>query len=132
MSIKWKYKVELRTKKAFEKVEKKISTPIPEELKILIQEANGASPDKKNIKVKGVERVFGSVLSFNENEQEADDIYTALLSIQNKKLIPFGIDPFGNYFCISGDTHSVVFWNHEENNVIDTGQKLADFLNDLY
>ena len=105
MSIKWKYKVELSTENAFEKVEKKLSTPIPEELKILIQEANGASPDKKNIKIKGVERVFGSVLSFNENEQEADDIYTALLSIQNKKLIPFGIDPFGyidmNIFLIN-------------------------------
>lgn len=132
MNIKWKYKVDLCTDKAFEKVEKKLSTSIPEELKVLIKKANGASPDKKNVKVKGVERVFGSVLSFNENEQEADDIYTALLSIQDKNLVPFAIDPFGNYFCISGDTHSVVFWSHEENNVIDSGQKLADFLNDLY
>lgn len=132
MNTKWKYKVELNTEDAFLKVEKKLSISIPEELKVLILEANGASPEQKKIKVNGIERVFGSVLSFNENEQEADDIYTALLSIPNKKIIPFAIDPFGNYFCISGDTHTVVFWSHEDNKVVDTGKKLSDFMSGLY
>lgn len=132
MNTKWKYKVDLNTEDAFAKVEGKLATSIPEELKVLIMESNGASPEQNKVKVNGTEKVLGAVLSYNENEQEADDVYTALLSIQNKKLIPFAIDPFGNYFCISGDSHTVVFWSHEENRIVDTEEKLADFMSGLY
>lgn len=41
MGIKWKYKVDLVTTEAFSRVEKYLSVSIPEELKILVMEANG-------------------------------------------------------------------------------------------
>lgn len=66
--------------------------------------------------------MLGSILSYNEDDKEADDVYTAMQSIHNQQLIPFAIDPFGNYFCISGDSHTVVFWDHEEGTITDTGK----------
>ncbi len=132
MSNTWKYKVDLKADSEFSKIEKRLNVVIPKSLKKLIAEANGASPEKNCIKINDVEKVFAAVLSFNENEQEADDVYTAILAINNNNYIPFGIDPFGNYYCVSVKTETVVFWSHEENLMTDTKMNVKDFINALY
>ncbi|WP_257130677.1 SMI1/KNR4 family protein [Bacillus pseudomycoides] len=68
--------------------------------------------------VEGIERVFGSLLSFNpESEEfilETYDEYKEVLPIE---LFPIGVDPAGNLICFDfrdyGDQPRVVFWEHE-------------------
>ena len=128
----WKYKVDLNSSNEFSKIEKRLNVVIPKSLKTLINETNGASPEKNHIKINNVEKIFAAVLSFNENEQEADDVYTAILAVNDSNFIPFGIDPFGNYYCVSMKSKTVVFWSHEESLITDTKMDVKGFINALY
>jgi hypothetical protein len=101
-------------------------------LKDFILETNAATPSKYNFMVGNNEKVLGAVLSFNHNENDIDSVFTALSVIDDNNLIPFGIDPFGNYICYSLKENMVVFWDHETGNVSSTGASLADFLKALY
>ena len=95
----WKYKIDLKDPQAFAKVETLREIRIPKELRQFIEEHNAATPSNYHFMVGSTERVFGAVLSYDESETEADRVYPALDAIKNKKLIPFAIDPFGNYIC---------------------------------
>ena len=43
----------------------------------------------------------------------ADTVYPALEAIKDKNLLPFAIDPFGNYICYQLDRKQIVYWDHE-------------------
>lgn len=132
MSIVWKYKIEIADVSVFAEIEKARGIKIPDELRSFIMEANAATPSKYNFMVGTVEKVFGAVLSFNRGETDIDTVFTALTSIEDKNLLPFAIDPFGNYICYSLKDNKVAFWNHETNRVSSTEKNLRDFLEGLY
>lgn len=132
MNREWKYKIELKNSNVFEKVSELTGVDVPAELKSLIIEANGASPVKSSVMINGNERIFGAVLSFNENETETDDVFTAIKIVSHHGVIPFGIDPFGNYFCYSGETKTVQYWKHEEDLFEDSKLGIDAFINSLY
>lgn len=132
MSMEWKYKINLNDENIFLKVSELAGTECPDGLKELICEANGASPGNPYILIDGKERILGAILSFNEDEHEAEDVFTALDIIGKKQKIPFAVDPFGNYYCYSGETQTVMYWEHEENKFVDTGMSLQEFLDNLY
>lgn len=132
MSEAWKYKIELKDASVFSRLEKQLGIPFPADLKKLIIEANGATPAKYNFMAGNDERVFGAVLSFNEDEREADSVFDAIATVNDKSLIPFGVDPFGNYICWAADSGEVVFWDHETGGLTSTGSPLNVFLNSLY
>lgn len=132
MSIVWKYKIDLVDENIFAEIEKKRGISIPEELKTLIRDANAATPDKYRYMLVATEKVIGAILSFNKDENDTDTVFTALEVIKDKNIIPFAIDPFGNYLCLELQSKEVVFWNHENDNVLSTGKKLNDFLANLY
>lgn len=131
MSIRWSYKIKLEDE-SLNFVEKKIGRKIPTDLKEFIYENNAASPDKCCIMVNGNEKVFESVLSFNENEKEAATFESAYRAIGNPLVIPFGADPFGNYFCYSLKTKKIAFYDHEKNEVKGTQYYLNTFIDSLY
>lgn len=128
----WKYVVKLTDDNAIEKVEEKTGVKIPDGFAGFINQNNGGSPTKKHVDIGGVERVFGSVLSFNENDNNTEDVYLALKIVNKKNVIPFALDPFGNFFCYSGDTKTVVFWNHEEDKMTDTKMTFKSFIDSLH
>lgn len=132
MDITWKYMIEVSNTSVFEEIEKERRIPFPKELKEFILKTNAATPSKYNFMVGNDERVFGSVLSFNRNDSDTDSVFVALAAINDKNLIPFGIDPFGNYICYSINDNTIVFWNHETGNVVSTGDSLSDFISSLY
>lgn len=132
MNLVWKYKINLKDQKAFSKVGELTGIDVPDELKKLILEANGASPVKSSVTINGNERIFGAVLSFNENETETDDVFTAIKIVRHKGVIPFGIDPFGNYFCYSGATKTVQYWKHEEDLFEDSKLGIDAFIHSLH
>ncbi len=132
MGIVWKYKIDLVDENVFSEIEKSREIKIPDEMKKLIIEGNAATPEKYNFMVGDTERVLGAILSFNKNENDTDTVYTALEIISDKNLLPFAIDPFGNYICLAMDSDEIVFWNHETGNTTSTGKKLNAFLESLY
>ena len=101
-------------------------------LKEFILKTNASTPSRYNFMLGNNERVFGAVLCFNENEPEVDSVFDALEVIEDKDLIPFGIDPFGNYICYSLKEKKIVFWNHETGRTESTEKSLEDFVESLY
>lgn len=128
----WKYKIDVANQNVFSNIEKKYGIVISEELRALILTANAATPSKYNFMLGATERVVGAILSFNEGETDTDTVYTALSTIEDKSLVPFAIDPFGNYICYSNNDNKVVFWNHETDVIVSTGKNLSEFLDSLY
>ena len=128
----WKYKIDVVEQNVFSKIEKKYGITISEELRALILMANAATPSKYNFLLGTTEKVFGAILSFNEGETGTDTVYTALSTIEDKSLVPFAIDPFGNYICYSNNDDKVVFWDHETSGISSTGKGLSAFLDSLY
>jgi hypothetical protein len=131
MSIEWKYKIDLVDDAIF-KMSTKYGIIIPDDLVKFLEEANGATPSKTKYMLKVDEKIFGAVLSFNPDEKEADSFETAMLMDFDKNIIPFGIDPFGNYICYNVDNGAIVFFDHEEDSMIAIADSLKDFINMLY
>lgn len=132
MAITWKYKIDVADTNVFAEIENERNISFPPELKNFILNANAATPSSYNFMVGNNERVLGAILSFNRNESDTDSVFTALSVIDDCDLIPFGIDPFGNYICYSLKDNTVVFWDHETSKVDSTGKKLDDFIESLY
>lgn len=132
MNIVWNYKIDLADEKVFSEIEEERGIKIPQDLRELIKEGNAATPDKYKYIIGSTEKVVGAVLSFNKDEQEADSVYTALSVIEDKNLMPFAIDSFGNYICLELNSNNVVFWDHESGDVFSTEKNVADFMNSLY
>lgn len=132
MAITWKYKIEIADMDVFGMIEKERGISFPKELKDFIIKNNAATPSSYNFMLGNDEKVLGAVLSFNRNESDTDSVFTALTVIDDKNLIPFGIDPFGNYLCYSLKDSVIVFWDHETGNVTSTGNSLTNFIGSLY
>jgi hypothetical protein len=128
----WKYKIELENADVFSEIEKERGIQIPEDLKNFILAYNAATPSKYNFMVGSAERVLGAVLSFNRNESDVDSVFDALTVIDDRNLLPFAVDSFGNYICYSLNENVVVFWNHETSNVSSTEKDLQEFQEALY
>lgn len=128
----WKYKIDLRDEQMFGKIEEQMQIHFPDDLRSFIREHNAATPAHYNFMVGVSERVLGAVLSFNTEEEDADTVSTALKAVQKNYLIPFGIDPFGNYICYNSANDHVVFWDHETEKYQDTEKELSNFLSSLY
>ncbi len=132
MNNSWKYKIDLIDVGVFKEIEKNRGVTIPSSLKDFICNCNAATPEKYNFMINSSEKVFGAVLSYNKNEQDTDSVFTALDVIKDKNLIPFAIDPFGNYICLDIDNDTVVFWDHEMNEVYSSDKSLEAFIDSLY
>ena len=68
----------------------------------------------------------------NELKADTDSVFVALSVISDTNLLPFGIDPFGNYICYSLKDKSVVFWDHETDGITAVSNSLSAFLESLY
>lgn len=132
MDITWKYTTEIQNKSVFSEIEKERNIKIPVDLKEFINKTNSGTPSRYNFMLGNIEKVFGAVLSYNKNEEGVDSVFTALEVVKNKDLLPFGIDPFGNYICYSLKEHVIVFWDHENNEVFSTKLGLKQFIDSLY
>lgn len=128
----WKYKIALQDPAVFDRISDIRGIKFPNELKSFIIKNNGATPSSYRFKVGKTERNFGAVLSFNQVKKGTDSVYSALSVIEDKNLIPFGIDPFGNYICYSVKNGKVVFWDHETGKVSSTNLLFKKFIDSLY
>lgn len=132
MGNKWNFKIELKSKASFDTLKNYYGVAIPEDLQRFIEEANASNPEKNLVKINGVERVFETVLSFNENEEEAITVFDIIKNDQFKTAVPFGMDPFGNIFYCTLIDSKVVFYNHEENLYENADCTIEQFISSLY
>lgn len=128
--MKWQYVSQLKDNKVFSKIEKKYRIKFPKDFIDFVKKYNAGTPEKYHIIICKVERVVGAILSYNEFEEDVDSAFIALDILKGKNLLPFAIDPFGNYFCYK--LGKVVYWKHEENTVDYTTMNLQTFLDSLY
>ena len=87
---------------------------------------NGGRPEQNECVLKdGSERVVNNFLSFNEEDKE--NVYKAKKRVDedNAGLVPFAKDPGGNYFCLLDGR--VVFWTHEDGEIIEAADSFESF-----
>ena len=130
--MKWNYKTVLEDKDIYAVIEGERGIVIPEELRALVKEGNGATPEKYRFMLGTSEKVLGAILSFNREETDTDTVFTALEAIEDRKLMPFAIDAFGNYICLDLGKCEVVFWDHETGDTFSTEKDVKMFMESLY
>ena len=128
----WKYKIDVQSMSLFEEIENQYNVKFVDELRDFISMHNAATPEKYHFMIGNTEKVLGAILSVNKGESDTDTIYTALSCIENSAIIPFAIDPFGNYICYSSATGKIVFWDHETNAVLSSEKNLTEYIDSLY
>lgn len=132
MSIKWKYKIELKEENVFDEIEEMRNITIPKKIKDFINIANAATPSLDKITIKNTEKVIGAILTFNKDDKDVDSVFTALQCINNKDLLPLAIDPAGAYFCYSLSEKCIVYYDNEEEIYYYTSYNLDGFINGLH
>lgn len=79
---------------------------------------NGANVEPELFSVENREKVFGTLLSFDkENDEFIVDVYKSYKNTLPNKVVPFAFDPAGNLICFDYKDHEdnpiVIFWEHE-------------------
>lgn len=133
---KWKYVKKLINNDNIQRFEQKIHRDLPIDFKETVALFNGGRPDKSNVLIDNKERILKSLLSFNKEDKEnIFAVYEWVESQLERNLIPFAIDPAGNYFCFEYTNFknvSIVFWNHENQNHYTICDTFSELLHKLY
>ena len=114
----WKVVRPLSDETPIKKLESIIGVAIPDDYAECVMENNAGYPSLKAFETTaGTERIFNNLLSLDERKDvNIFNTYESVLdATENKALLPFAEDPFGNYICFdfSDSAAKVVFWEHE-------------------
>lgn len=117
-NVKWRSWDEPVTKKEVEDVEKKLGVKFPLDYIEVAMKYNGAHVSPELFQVGRKERVFGTLLTYdNEDDEYILGVFNDYKDTLPKKIIPFAFDPSGNLICFDYKNHEddpiVIFWEHE-------------------
>ena len=130
--MKWKYVKKLEDINELKNFEFENSCKLPADLEKCVVYNNGGRPEKKVFDTDTSEgRMFKRLLSFNYGE--AENIWDAynVMQKEDADLIPFAIDPGGNYICFKRTNHKIYLWLHETNTAEYVAESFKDFLDKL-
>ena len=136
-NIIWKFAGEKINENIIKNFEKEHNIVFPRTYTDLIKKYNGATPNKEVFLLStGRECVFNYLLDWNENvEGHIQNIYSILVdTLKKDSLYPFANDPFGNFICFDftdKNDPSIVFFDHESNEIIQISKDFNSFLNSL-
>ena len=128
----WKFKLNEITEEEILEYEEKFNLIIPNQLKDILREHNGCVVEPNRFDIKNSKgKVLASFISFSKRDAENAFVFTEILR-KNKieSLIPFAMDPFGNYLCINDN--KVFYLNNETNETIFLNDSIQEFLDSLY
>jgi hypothetical protein len=102
-----------------EKVEFELEVQFPYTFRELILENNYSQPSLYLFNTKkSTGNVIGRLLGFKESDKRYIlDVINTLSDALQANLIPFALDPGGNYICFDyreSKMPSIIFWNHEQ------------------
>ena len=124
----WRSVSELEDMKAIDNFEKENGLTLPESYKKIVSQYNGGYPASNSIRLTEKEETdIKLFLSYNSGDIET--VYTAFPFFSERGLIPFATDSAGNYFCF--DNEKVVFWEHEEDQIISVANNFPAFMDKL-
>lgn len=133
--IRWENVSSLRDLNAINKLEEKYSCRLPSDLKECLKQNNAGTPfpyqfdigDKKDF-------VFSGLLSFNDDDVDCIyDFIDSFIETDGKlKLFPFGLNPFGDFFCVRLQDDKIVMWEHEFESAFVIAGSFTEFLNMLH
>ena len=130
----WKYVSPLREGSEVEVLELKYCYQLPNDLRDCIIKNNAGVPTSSAFDMgEDKEKVFGGLLSFNVGDVDSIYDYISLFEIdggKRLKMLPFALDPAGNFFCI--ENGKVVFYDHENDKTTVVCNTFTDLLNMLY
>ena len=130
--MKWKYVKKLEDISELKNFEFENSCKLPVDLEKCVVCNNGGRPEKKVFDTdKSEGRMIKRLLSFNYGEVE--NIWDAFNVMQKEAsgLVPFAVDPGGNYICFQKNDHKIYLWLHETNTTEYVAESFKDFLNKL-
>lgn len=130
MALTWDLVVKVEPD-VFEKFKEEFGIEVPDDLQELVLEANAGTPSDYRIKDEtGKERLFGTLLSYTETVR--DNVFKVMRRQESRKLLPIGVDPFGNYFYENVLLGEIVFIDHETDNIYKISDTLDEMLRSLY
>ena len=110
--MEWKF-VKATTKENIAKVEKKLDYIFPDDFKECVLKNNYGTPENNIFYLPdGTQKVFGGLLSFNEEDEE----YIVNFNKQDDIVI-IALDPFGNKIAYEKNINEIVYQNHETNEI---------------
>lgn len=129
-NITWKYIKPLVDAETIAEYESLTGTSLPEDIKNTVQSNNGGRPSLKYYDLPTEkDKEFKALLSFNRNDVENVFAFYPLDSA-NRKLVPFAIDPAGNFFVVkNGRIH---LWLHELDRTTYVAESFSAFLEMLH
>lgn len=114
----WKYADDPVTGELIEKVGKSLGVQFPQDYIECAKVNHGANVIPYRFDAKGIERAFGTLLSYDEEcNDNLEEEYGNYRDTLPNDITPFGIDPAGNLICFdykgNKEEPIVVFWYHE-------------------
>jgi hypothetical protein len=129
--ITWKYVKPLSISSAVEDFEKKNDVFFPTDLKACIKANNGGRPSLNAFNTdKTKDRVFKTLLSFNESDTENIYTYFPIIHSKSNDLVPFASDPSGNYLCLHDN--KIVLFLHETGKLEAVADSFSNLLEKLH
>ncbi|MFP7493403.1 SMI1/KNR4 family protein [Terribacillus saccharophilus] len=117
-NVKWRSWDEPVTKKEVENVEETLGVKFPLDYIEVAMNFNGAHVSPELFRVEGKNKVFGTLLTYdNEDDEHIVEVFNDYKDTLPEKIVPFAFDPAGNLICFDYKEHEenpiVVFWEHE-------------------
>lgn len=132
--IEWKYVSPIKNDANINVLEIKYHYALPADLKECLVKNNAGMPNPAKFDTKNSKnRIFGGLISFNDGDTDSIYDFIDLFALQDGsglKMFPFGLDPFGNFYCIKDKI--VVFYDHEVNEAEVISNSFTEFLNMLH
>ena len=116
--IKWEFADEPVSQEVVHTVGDNLGVKFPSDYIECVAINNGANAEPRLFDVENREKVFGTLLSFDENNDEfIVSVYNDYKLTLPKEIVPIAFDPAGNLICFDykddKNKPTVVFWEHE-------------------
>lgn len=128
--MKWTHVSPLKDSSVISKIEKQYNYSLPSDFKSCVMQNNGGTPSHYILTRPENRYVFSGLISFNKGDP--DNIYDFIKIFKidngkNLKLFPFGLDPFGNFYCFDRN-NKVVYYDHESDQSKVLANSFKDFI----
>jgi hypothetical protein len=117
-NVKWRSPDEPVTRETIERAAKELGVKFPLDYIECVMVNNGAHVSPELFEVEGKEKVFGTLITYDKDDDEfIVNVFKDYSDTLPKKVIPFAFDPGGNLICFDYKDNEekpvIVFWNHE-------------------